>query len=279
MHSLEHMIAEWRKTMVAAPNIGRETLDELENHLRETVDQLVRSGMIESDAFHQAVTQLGSPLTLAAEFQKLNQPTWLPVQVVSGIGIAAVVAMTVFLIHLEERRTSLLLDSHVFTLTLGYTATLLIGVLGICFVCQRCFSDFSPFRLESLARISFAFGCGAAFLTAVGIVLGMVWSRREWGRFWGWDPKEIGGLSIILWQIFYLFAHRLRRNSQRGVLGMSVLGNIIVILGSIGPNLLPGFHRYGAPGSSLFLLAAVASNFAFFLIGLAPAGWLRLSKA
>ena len=33
---------EWRKT--AAPGVSAETLDELETHLREKVDQLVRSG-------------------------------------------------------------------------------------------------------------------------------------------------------------------------------------------------------------------------------------------
>jgi hypothetical protein len=85
---------------------------------------------------------------------------------------------------------------------------------------------------------------------------------------------------VILWQILYLSAHRLRRGAVRGFLGVSVLGNIVVILGWFGPNLFPEVHRYGAPGSLLsFVLVAVASNSAFFLIGLAPAGWLRLTKA
>ena len=30
MHNLEQLIAEWRKTMMAVPNVGSETLDELE---------------------------------------------------------------------------------------------------------------------------------------------------------------------------------------------------------------------------------------------------------
>ena len=45
MHNLEKSIAEWRKTMMAAPAVNHETLDELENHLRENVEQLVRSGI------------------------------------------------------------------------------------------------------------------------------------------------------------------------------------------------------------------------------------------
>src|SRR6266851_3705825 len=39
--------------------------------------------------------------------------------------------------------------------TLGYTTTFLVGVLGICFVGQRCFSDFSPMRVRSLTRVTF----------------------------------------------------------------------------------------------------------------------------
>jgi len=51
MHNLEKAIAEWRKTIMAARAVSHETLDELENHLRENVEQLVRSGMTEPEAF------------------------------------------------------------------------------------------------------------------------------------------------------------------------------------------------------------------------------------
>jgi ABC-type transport system involved in cytochrome c biogenesis permease subunit len=30
----------------------------------------------------------------------------------------------------------------------------------------------------------------------VGVVLGGWWAADNLGRFWGWDPKEIGGLSV-----------------------------------------------------------------------------------
>ena len=280
MRNLEQSIAEWRKTMMTAPNVGRETLDELENHLRENVDQLVRSGMTEAEAFQQAVTQLGAAPTIASEFLKLNQSTWLPVKVAIGIGVAAGLALAVMLIAgFGAGRLSFLLASHVFAVTLGYTTTFLVGALGICFVSQRCFSDFSPLRVRSLTRVTFILGCVAAGLTAVGLILGMVWAKAEWGRYWAWDVKEIGGFAVIVWQACFLFAHRFACGTARGVLVMSVLGNIVVGLGWFGANLLGGLHSYGTPNYSLLLLAAVVSNFAFFLIGLAPAGWLRLRKA
>src|SRR6059058_6057455 len=98
MHNLEQLIAEWRKPMMNAPNVGSETLDELENHLRENVDQLIRSGMTEAEAFQRAMTQLGGARTIASEFQKLDLCAWLPVKVTTGIGVMAAMAMAIFVI-------------------------------------------------------------------------------------------------------------------------------------------------------------------------------------
>ena len=90
-----------------------------------------------------------------------------------------------------------LLASHVFLVVLGYTTTFLVGALGVCFVAQRCLSDFSPFRMRSLTRVTFLLGCVAASLTAVGIILGMFWAKTEWGRYWEWDKKEIGAFVVF----------------------------------------------------------------------------------
>lgn len=280
MHNLEKSIAEWRETMMAAPGVSQETVDELETHLREEVNQLVRSGMAEPEAFQRAVTQLGGARTIASEFRKLDQPTWLPVKVITGIGIVAALGCAFLLIvRLDTGRSSFLLASHVFMVTLGYTTTFLVGALGICFVGQRCFSDFSPLRMRSLTRTTFGLGCVAAGLSAVGVILGMVWARIEWGRYWAWDTKETAAFIVISWQLCFLFAHRFACHTARGVLVMSVLGNIVVGLGWFGSNLLSdGLHGYGTRNYLLLLLAAVISNLAFFFIGLAPAGWLRQRK-
>src|SRR5262245_22282877 len=40
MHNLEKLIAEWRES--AATNVSAEALDELETHVREATEQLVR---------------------------------------------------------------------------------------------------------------------------------------------------------------------------------------------------------------------------------------------
>jgi hypothetical protein len=279
MHNLEQSISEWRRTMMTVPHVGPETLDELENHLRETVEQLVSSGVSGSEAFQQAVSQLGPPEKFAAEFGKLASPSWLPAKTAKSLMVIFGLVITLAVIwSARSRGWDILLAAHVLTVNLGYTTALLLGALGICFVCQRCLAEFPPRRLNALRRDSVAFARIATGLIAVGVVLGMIWSRREWGRFWGWDPKEIGALGILLWQTGLLVAHSLRRISPRAFLVSTILGGNIAGLAYVGPSLLASSHHYGS-SFSLGLLAFEILGLLVCIVGLAPAGWLRFRSS
>jgi hypothetical protein len=279
MHDLERLITEWRKT--AAPDVSAETLDELETHLRETTEELVRSGMPVPSAFQRAVAELGNLPKIASEFRKLDEPLWLPVKLAIGAtgatALAALVLAVFVLARLDSSRSSLLLAIHTFAVILGYTLTLLIGSLGICFVSQRCLEDFSTSRLHSIGRVSFVLGSVALLFTTAGVLLGMVWAKIEWGRYWAWDSKEIGGLSVVIWLSCYVIAHRFFKNSARRVLAVSMLGNIVASLAWFGP-WANGLRQYGTPNTSLLLTVAVLVNLAFFVVGFVPPGWLRLRK-
>lgn len=280
MHDLEKRVAEWRR-MMAARAVDNETLDELESHLRETVDPLLRSGLNEAEAFQQAAAQLGSASALASEYQKVERPLWLPVKLVIGVAILLTLAMLAFvLVQLNVGRINLLLAFHVFLVSLGYSTTFLIGALGVCFVGQRCVANPSPLRTHSLPRVTFILGCMAASMTAVGVVLAMIWAKIEWSRYWAWDIKETGAFAVLLWQLFFLLMHRFPRITARAILTASLLGNIIVSLGWFGANLLSnGSRAYVTPSYVLLVLLGVGLNLVFFFTGLAPAGWLRRAKA
>lgn len=280
MHNLDELILEWRKA-TATPNVSAETLDELETHLRETTGQLVRSGMPVSDAFQLAVTRLGTMPRISSEFRKLDQPIWLPVKLAVGVTALTVLldlAMSIAVIGRHDSGTaSLLLATHVFVIILGYSMTLFIGGLGICFVSQRCFEDFSTSRLQSISRVSFVMSMVALVFTTAGVILGMAWAKITWGRYWAWDPKETGGLCVIVWLFFYLLAHRLFKTSARGILTISMLGNIVVSLAWFGPN-LSRLQQHREFRQSMLLMALVA-NLVFFAIGYCRAGWLRSKQA
>ncbi len=279
MHDLEQLIAQWRERASIASDVPAETLDELESHLRETAEESVRSGLAEPEAFRLAVERLGMLPAIQSEFRKLDQPVWLAIKVAIGLVVMTAMVLAAFLIaRFNPARSGFLLACHVFTVTLGYTTTLLVGGLGICFIGQRCHAELPPSRVRSLNRATFMLGCFAAGLTVAGVVLGMLWAKAEWGRYWAWDAKEVGGSGVVLWLACFLFAHRFAGNGARGVPVMGVLGSIVVGLAWFGTNPGDGLLRYGTSNVSLLLVSAVVLNLALFAIGMAPAGWLRFRR-
>src|SRR5689334_9332596 len=168
MHNLDTLILEWRKK-AATRDVSAESLDELETHLRETTEQFVRSGMPVSNAFQRAVAQLGAMSRISSEFRKLDQTGWLPVKLAIGVTALTALVITIVVIgRLDSSAAGLLLAMHVFVITLAYIITLLIGGLGICFVSQRCFEDFSTARLQSISRASFVLSGVALVFTSMG---------------------------------------------------------------------------------------------------------------
>jgi hypothetical protein len=73
MFSLEKSIAEWRRQMLAGGIKSNHVLDELENHLREDVEQRIRSGTAAQRAFEEAAQQIGNADALKLEFAKVTR--------------------------------------------------------------------------------------------------------------------------------------------------------------------------------------------------------------
>jgi len=94
-------------------------------------------------------------------------------------------------------------------------------------------------------------------LMAAGTLLGAVWADQAWGRFWGWDPKEVGALLIILTYLIPLHLRYVGVVGPTGLAAWSVLGFISVIWGWYGVNFIlgAGLHAYafGSGGQEIVL--------------------------
>lgn len=71
MFNLEKVIANWCRQMLAA-GINPSTLEELENHLREEIQEQMKSGLDEQAAFEISVQRIGQPQSLKYEFRKIG---------------------------------------------------------------------------------------------------------------------------------------------------------------------------------------------------------------
>jgi len=184
--------------------------------------------------------------------------------------------------------TQFWLSTHVITVTLGYGATFLAGLLGICSIVQRIWSGFAHRNdnaalavdrqvQDDLHRMTYGVVCFALFFSFIGTVLGGLWADDSWGRFWGWDPKENGALMIVLWNAAVLHARWDRWIGPRGFAMFAIGGNIVTAWSWFGTNQLGiGLHSYGFTSGVLILLAAfVVSQ----LLLLAAAAWLTRPAA
>ena len=175
--------------------------------------------------------------------------------------------------------TQFWLSTHVVTVTLGYGATFLAGLLGICSIVHAAWARLAgradtPAAREvqdRLFRMTYGVVCFALFFSFIGTVLGGLWADDSWGRFWGWDPKENGALMIVLWNAAVLHARWDRWIGPRGFSLFAIGGNIVTAWSWFGTNQLGiGLHSYGFTSGVLLLLAGfVASQLAIIVAGAA----------
>jgi cytochrome c-type biogenesis protein CcsB len=92
--------------------------------------------------------------------------------------------------------------------------------------------------MYKLAGVAFA---GLALL----LITGAVWANESWGRYWGWDAKEVG--ALIAWLTYAGFIHsRIARGWQgRRSAYFAIIAFLFVIFTYLGVSyLLPGLHSY-----------------------------------
>jgi hypothetical protein len=76
MFNLEQAISDWRRQMAAGGLKSPEVVNELESHLRDDVEQQIRSGIGEEQAFEAAVQRIGQANALKREFKKAGGIKW-----------------------------------------------------------------------------------------------------------------------------------------------------------------------------------------------------------
>jgi ABC-type transport system involved in cytochrome c biogenesis permease subunit len=103
---------------------------------------------------------------------------------------------------------------------------------------------------------------GSIFLLA-GILTGSMWAACSWGRYWGWDPKEVWSLVAFLAYMAIIHAKVGGLIGKFGVAAFSILAFQTILMTYLGVNfvLTIGMHSYGMGDSPLaiwMLLIAMA---------------------
>lgn len=145
-------------------------------------------------------------------------------------------------------RSNYWLTVHVLTITLSYAAFALSFGLGnvTLFRFLRGSGARAPevMNLNQLTYRAMQFG---VVLLAAGTLLGGVWADYSWGRFWGWDPKEVWALIALLTYLIVLHGRYAGWVGQFGFAAWTVLCFSSVVMAWYGVNFVlgVGLHSYG----------------------------------
>lgn len=142
------------------------------------------------------------PLSLLAH---RRMPLALPMGVLL-CGLATMVAMMSFsnprMSQLMPVLQSPLLSAHVAVIILSYALLAFMalnGIAALIIAVRHCGSEQVALLKEQSEMLLYP----AVMLLTIGIFLGAVWANVSWGRYWGWDPKEVWALITML---IYAFA-------------------------------------------------------------------------
>ncbi|MBD7920052.1 c-type cytochrome biogenesis protein CcsB [Cellulomonas sp. Sa3CUA2] len=97
-------------------------------------------------------------------------------------------------------------------------------------------------RLEASAFRQHAVAFVLWTLTLIG---GSIWAEEAWGRYWGWDPKEVG--TFVTWVVYAAYLHA---RTTRGWAGRRAAYLVFVAYGVVLANFtvvnlfIPGNHSY-----------------------------------
>jgi len=145
------------------------------------------------------------------------------------------------------------LTFHVVAIFLGEAALALACGTGLLYLTQEHAiktkkPGFFFKRLPSLDLLdATGYSCIVAGFTllTIGLVVGLVYAKMVWGRFWSWDPKEVW--TAITWLLYAALLHQRLMVGWRGRRAaiMAIIGFAVLLFTFLGVNFLLSGHHGG----------------------------------
>ena len=134
-----------------------------------------------------------------------------------------------------------LLGIHVTTIIIAYALLACTAVNALIALCTK--DEKRRIQQAVLGRLLLY---PATMLLACGIFIGAVWANISWGRYWGWDPKEVWALVTLIVCSMGFHSHSLRFISKPVAFHIfCIVAFLAVLFTFFGVNLLlGGLHSY-----------------------------------
>jgi ABC-type transport system involved in cytochrome c biogenesis permease subunit len=130
-------------------------------------------------------------------------------------------------------------------------------------------------RVKALSNFIYRTMQVGVLLIAAGTILGGVWADYSWGRFWGWDPKEVWALITLLVYLIPLHGRFAGWVNTFWLVFASVFCFLSVVMAWYGVNFVlgVGLHSYGfVEGGSQGAMSMIIAGVLALPVG---AAWRR----
>ncbi|MDR2834937.1 MAG: cytochrome c biogenesis protein CcsA [Bacteroidales bacterium] len=87
---------------------------------------------------------------------------------------------------------------HVTVIMISYSLFAFTLILSILYFILKIFHKTENLVFKQITNLSKILLYPGIALLAAGIFIGAVWANITWGRYWGWDPKEVWALITLL---------------------------------------------------------------------------------
>jgi ABC-type transport system involved in cytochrome c biogenesis permease subunit len=169
-------------------------------------------------------------------------------------------------------RSNFLLCIHVVPIMLSYAAFAVAWILANVslggYLGGPASSDFT----SAVGKLMLKIIRIGVFLLTAGTILGGYWADLSWGRFWGWDSKEVWALITLLSYLMILHARYVGWIGGFGTAYWSVKAFVVVIMTWYGVNFVlgTGMHSYGSGsgGIGYYVLAGLILQFLYLLVAM-----------
>ena len=216
MYNLETAIKAWRQDLQKS-GVDPDSIEEIESHLRDSIDDQVASGSTVEEAFHTAVSQIGGTRDLAREFRKIDDLPLADKISLTTLGILALFATVGLFSTMGMNRGNAdpINLVHVITVIIGFLGLFFIFWLGAYCVIRRLFTIEAEAALyRCLRRIVVPLSLGGMLITIFGTVCGSIWLYQRHGVIWDGSEKEFGCLLVMAW---YLAALTFIKRDHRSI--------------------------------------------------------------